>query len=251
MHLEPGAVELPLHRRGADPLEGLARALGGLREHRLQGPQDLEPEPRQPRLPIGKRGRRDHAEIAREHEGAPHVRDGDAGGARHRVGDDALERALTELAVEECAEEPLFGLGRTGEELGDRATARPLRSGAARSPDRPERRVDLEKLERRAFGRRREVAERRPADADRPVRKGAGQVRDGDGRLVRARSAKTGGEGSDLGGARRRLRDGGGRPGDLVEEHRRRLSRLGGRQVRQACRSRSGRPGGAPRPPRR
>ena len=82
--------------------------------------------------------------------------------------------------MEERAEEPLLGLGRTGEELGDRATARRLRSGAARSPDRPERRVDLEKLERRAVGRRREVAERRPADADRPVREGAREVRDGD-----------------------------------------------------------------------
>ena len=43
----------------------------------------------------------------------------DAGGARDRVGDDALERALAELAVEECAEEALLGLGRTREELGE------------------------------------------------------------------------------------------------------------------------------------
>ena len=51
------------------------------------------------------------------------------------------------LAVQERPEEPLLRLGRTRKELLERPAADRLRAGATRSPDRTQRRVDLEQLE--------------------------------------------------------------------------------------------------------
>ena len=152
VHLDPCPVELPLHDGRADALDRLPRALRRLREHRLQGPEHLEPEPCEPGAAVGERRGGDRAEVAGEHERAPHLGRRDIGCAGDSVRDDALERSLPELALEERAEEALLTLRRAGEEPGERAPAGRLRARARRGADRPERGVDLEELERRRPG---------------------------------------------------------------------------------------------------
>ena len=115
--------------------------------------------------------------------------------------------------------------------------------GPASPPMRRERGVDLERARASAAGAGGgQIAERGPADADRPVRQRAREVGDRDRDLVwpelRRGSAASA---RDLRRARRRLRDGCRGAGDLVEEHRRRFSRRRRRLrggVSRSCRAR-------------
>ena len=75
------------------------------REHRLHAAADLEPDAVQPGLALGERDDRDAAEVARQHRGAAHERDGHRRGLGDRVGHQPGQRTLPQLADEQPAEE--------------------------------------------------------------------------------------------------------------------------------------------------
>ena len=125
----------------------------------------------------------DGAEVAAQHERAPHRGElarpaAFATASRHH----ALERALAQVAGQQPDEEPLLGLGRAAHER-RRAGARraataspgpahaPIRSNAASTSA-------TVRSERGSAAGAGSVAQRRPADADLPLAQLAGQERD-------------------------------------------------------------------------
>ena len=217
VHLDARPVELPFDHRGLDAPERLGDADRRLREHRLHGAEELEPEPGEAGRALGEGGVRHLVQAARQHRRATHVGRRHAGRFRNRLDHDALERALTEPAVEQRPEEVLLRLRRTPEELVELLLARPLRPGARRGAEAVERGGNLEQLESRLLGRRRKLPERRPADA-RP-RDRAGEERHGDRDLCRPERSEAGGQQLDLRRARARLRDGGRDASELRKLH--------------------------------
>ena len=217
VHLQARAVELPFDPRPADALERLRHADGGLREHRLHGAEQLEPEAREAGRALREGDVRDPVQPTREHRRAANLRRRDGGRLRDGLDHDALERALAELTVDEPAEQQLLGLGRAAEELVELSLARSLRPGACRGAEAIERGGDVEQLERRRHGRRRELSQRRPADPE--PRHGTGEERDRDRHLLRAQRPQAGGELLDLRRARARLRHGARGTGELGEQH--------------------------------
>jgi hypothetical protein len=103
VHLEAGAVELPLDSGRARAVDRLRCALRRLREHRLERPEDLEPEAGKAVGTVRERRLRDGVEIAGEHKRTADVRRGYQSGVRHRLDHHAFERALAELAVQDGA----------------------------------------------------------------------------------------------------------------------------------------------------
>ncbi len=74
MHLDSCAVELVLERRGTELVQGVGHAVRRLGEHRLQRPEKLEGEPRQPAPALPQSRLCDRRRTARQHHGAAHVR---------------------------------------------------------------------------------------------------------------------------------------------------------------------------------
>ena len=107
--------------------------------------------------------------------------------------------------MDQPPQEPLLRLGCAPEELVELLLARPLRAGACRGTETVERGGDLEQLECRLVGRRRELPQGRPADPR--SRDGAGEERHGDRYLWRAERLQARGEQLDLRRARARPRD--------------------------------------------
>ena len=117
VRLDAGAVELPLDARTAEPAQRARDVVGGLRQHRRDGVQRREPEPREAGCALPHCHCRDGSQIAREHRRPPHVAGRKPGRPGNRVGHHAFERALTKLAEEQSYEQPLLRLGRGREEL--------------------------------------------------------------------------------------------------------------------------------------
>ena len=161
------------------------------------------------------------AELARDHDGASDLCDGNARHFRHGLDHDALERALPELTEEQARQEPLLVLGRSPEEICQRIAAGALRPRPGNRSNTRHRLVHLEQLERGRCGRWRRLTKRRPADSDRPLGKESGEIGDRHSDFVGGRLAECLCEPRDL----RELRAGGGDVarslGNLVEEHRR------------------------------
>ena len=110
----------------------------------------------------------DLAHAAREHRGLAHLGRGQRGGAGDRVQDDALERALPDLAHEQLAQEVALGHVRALEEGAQRAL---LALGGARARvgrDRREDAIHVGESERLAprLARRDRGLDRPPADPD-------------------------------------------------------------------------------------
>jgi len=225
MNLDPRAVELPLHRGRRALGERLREVGGGLGEHRLDRLERAEPEPGEAGGSVRERRAGDRSEVRAEHQRAPDGRRRDLRGPSHRLQHQALERALPHLAGEQTAEEPLLVLGRPPEQLGECGSARGLRSRAGSRADPAQGRVHREQLERgTGFGRHRQLAQGGPADADRPVRERAREVRHRERDLLWSRPPQRRREQLDLARAGAR----GGHPGrgqhEVVEEHHRRMA---------------------------
>ena len=110
MDLHPGAVELGLESRcPAEPFERVGNAGRGLGEHRPDRTADLERKAVERGAALGQRGGGDGRQIAAQHRRPPHRRRGDVGGLGDRVGHDAEQRALPQLAAEQATQERLLG----------------------------------------------------------------------------------------------------------------------------------------------
>ena len=218
--LEADAVELPLDVGRVDPFERVGRVGRRLREHRVHGAKDGEPEAIETCLALGDRRRGHGPQIALEHQRPPNPR----GGNPRRRGDPfhhaSLERALPELAHQEPGQERLLGFGRAFEQRRELRAPGFLAPLAGSAPYPLERGVHLERLEGGSGRGRRAVAERRPADADRALRQPAREVGHRDRYLLRAKAAKARRDELGLGLARACLSDGRGRRDDLGQLHR-------------------------------
>ena len=217
--LDADAVELPLDRRGAELVHRGGDVRGRRGEHRAHRAADLEPERAQRLGPAGERGGGHGAEVAAQHQRPPQDGGRHAGGAGGGLGHHALERALAQLAREQRAQEALLALGRPPEQGGERGAPGGLRAGPGQRADRGAGRVDLADGQRGRGGRRRQLAQRRPADADLALAQLARQVRDGDRRLLGRGQPQDAGERLDLAAARARGGDGLGDGGEVGEQH--------------------------------
>ena len=156
----------------------VVRGAGQHRRHRRQQPQR---EPRQPGRALLQRRPRDFPDVARVHRGLAHVRRRQAGGPRHRVEQDALERALPHLAHEQLDQEPPLVRPRAGEQRLDRRHPPLRRPGPALAGQGLAHPVHVEERQRIAFAGPSESAglQRAPADPDPPLGQRPRQVQRG------------------------------------------------------------------------
>ena len=220
VELDPGAVQLPLDRSLPHPLHGRLDAGRGRGQHRLEGAADLEVELAQATDAGGQGGLGHRAEGPAQHHGPPHLGPGDPGGLGDGLDHHPLEGALAELAREQPDQEALLGGGRPPEQLAEQPPPLGLRPGPGQPADALEGGVDLGHgqggLGRRAGG----VAQRRPADPDLALAQVAGEERHRRVDLARLQAPQARRQPLHLGQAGGAGGDGGGRPGDLVEQHR-------------------------------
>ena len=118
----------------------------------------------------------DRRKVAREHRRASYGCGRHRCSLRDRVGHDALERTLPQLAEEEPDEQALLGLGRAAEQRRELH----LRAACEPGPEIACRRETAASTSRSSsVGRRcRKLAQGRPPDADRALRKLTREVRD-------------------------------------------------------------------------
>ena len=116
VRLDPDTVHLPLHRRRADPGQGVLdrRSAGG--EHRPDRPPDLQAELPEPRAALSQSGLRDRPHGSGQHQGPAHRGAGNLGGARDRLGHRTFQRTLMQLARQQPEQERLLMYGRPAEE---------------------------------------------------------------------------------------------------------------------------------------
>ena len=218
VHLDPGAVELPLHGRLAQLGQRGVHAVRGPGQHRQHRAADLQPEPGRRGGPAGERGRRHRAEVAAQHHRPAHVLDRDDRGLRDGVDHHPLQGALAQLADQQPAEEALLAGGGPGEQVGQQGPAGGLRAGARGAADLGERPVDLGHPQGRPVGGRRHLAQRGPADPDLPLPQLAGQERDRGGGLGRGGPGQHVGQQADLAEPRRGPGDRLGRVGEIPQQ---------------------------------
>ncbi len=176
----------------AEPLERLRDVLRRLREHRLEGAEELEMEAGEPRAALGEDGFGHRRQLPGQHERPAHLvrrhlrRRGE--GLGHQPG----EGPLAQLAVDQAHEELLLVASAAGEEAGEEA--RPLGggSGAGDGADPLESRVHLGQGERGLRGGRFRpgVAHGGAAEADPPLAQMAREEGHGDVDLLGPLSAE-------------------------------------------------------------
>ena len=190
-------------------------------EHRLHGTQQLERDRARGRPPVGQRDRRHRAEVAAQHQRPPHVGPRHLGGLRHGVGHHAGQRALRRgrraAARPGSAARPRWR-GRAGRGTASRRVA--CEPGPASTPMRVNALSTSAEVERGLGGRRRQVAQRGPADADLPLGQLTRQPGDGGRRLGRRDAAQQARRARcDLAAARRGRAHGGRGLDELAEQH--------------------------------
>ena len=165
----------------------------------------------------------DAVQVPGQHGGPPHVRRRESAGLGHRVEHHPFEGALAETSGQRQAQEPVLGLGRPPEQLGQDRVPGADRPGPGRHRQAGHGTVDVGDGERRLRGRRRRKGgQRRPAHPDPALPGLAAQQRDSRRHLVGLQPPQKVGQGRHLGRARRR----GGHPlrrrHELREERHRR-----------------------------
>ena len=152
MHLDTGPVELVLERGLAELGQGFGDVGRGLGEHRLDRPEQLDPEAREPRSSVDERGPRHGGQVAREHRRAAHQVGLESGGPRHGFGHQSLEGPLAQLADQQPEHEFLLVPGRACEQLAQQAALCLGRTLAGGVGETLERGVHLDDLERGCLG---------------------------------------------------------------------------------------------------
>ncbi len=221
VHLDAGAIELPLEGRLAEPGERVLGIFGRLREHRLKRPEQLHGKACETGRPFAQSGPCDHPEIAREHRRAAHIAGRQLRRLGHRLDHHALERALAQFADQEAEEEILLRLGRPGKQLAQQPQPFARRPLALDRHEPIERRIELAEGQAGA-GRRRlgpRLTQGRMADPDPALARQPREQADRDFRRLRTGCAQTVREMADLGQPPARL--GHPRRGlhDLVQPH--------------------------------
>jgi len=220
--LHARAVELVLERRLAEPLERGPGVIGGLRQHRLHGAEELHPRAAERLFRPGPReGRlcnRGHAPFG--HDRAADERQRQVGGPGDRLGHEPLQRPLAELAENEPRQERLLRFGGAPEQLLQEVPLLLRRPGACDGGHAVERGVRLGDGQRRfGGGRRRSRTQERAPDADPPLAQSSRQPVHQDRRLRRRRAPQELGDVRDLVQPARRGRDTLGGLHDVGEAH--------------------------------
>ncbi len=194
--LEPRAVDLVLEGSLAETGERFLRVPGRAREHRRDRREQPQREAGEAGRALLEGGAGERAEVGRVHGRAPDVGRREPRRPRDRVGHDAVERALADLAEEQLDEEPAAGLVGGLEQRPETAQPPLGRAGSRQGGDLGETLVETRERERRpdriARGHRR--LQGAPADADPSLGQRAGQV---EGRELRLPPAGLGQEGRD------------------------------------------------------
>ncbi len=221
VHLDPGPVELVLQRGLTQLRERRVHVLRRLREHRLDRPEQLDPEPREgPRAPG--EGRLSHEpQVSGGHHRAPHALAGDPRGAGGRLDRHALQRPLAQLAQHQAGQETLLARRGTGEQVAEQTHLLPRRSRARRIRNALQRPVNLPEFER--GGRGAPLGHGLPhggnADTHATLRQRAGEVDDGGRDLLGRETPKEGGQELDLLQPSAGLGDAFRRLDEVVEPH--------------------------------
>jgi hypothetical protein len=117
--LDARSVELVLQRDVAELAEGLVDGVRRLREHWLKRTHDLDGKHGERAFATFQRGPGDRRQASGHHRRAAHDVRADAGGLREGFDEDALERAVAQLAVQQSAQEGLFLACGAREELSE------------------------------------------------------------------------------------------------------------------------------------
>ena len=131
MHLNTGAVHLVFEGRFAEFIERFVDVAGGLREHRLDGPKQLDAVLVEAFAPAFQNGARNRRDVAGHHRGTPHFRERNARRFADTFGHETFQRTLPEFTYEERCQKALLLLGRGGVEIPDQLAPAALGSGAA------------------------------------------------------------------------------------------------------------------------
>ena len=221
MHLDTGAVELVFERGFAELGQGFGDVGRGLGEHRLDRPEQLDPEAREPRSSVDERGPRHGGQVAREHRSTAHQVGLEPGGPRHGFGHESLERPLSQLADQQPEQEFLLVPGRAREQLAQQAVLRLGRALAGGVGEALELGVDLGELYGRCSGRALgpHSLEGGVPDADPSLPGGAREKGDRGFDFLRSGLLQRGGEQVDLREPAARLGDAAGGLDEVVEAH--------------------------------
>jgi hypothetical protein len=128
VHLDAGAVELVLHRCLTGDLERGGRRRCGRREHRQHRAPHHQADGVELVCAAGEGDHRGLTQIARQHRGAAHARDGTVGGSGDRVEQNSAEGSGAQLTEHRPRQEVPFDRRRTCGERGERRGSRGRRS---------------------------------------------------------------------------------------------------------------------------
>jgi hypothetical protein len=154
-----------------------------------------------------------------QHQGPPDLGPGHPGGPGDGLDHHPLQRPLAQLAREQPDQEPLLGRGGPAEQLGHQPPPLGLRPGPGQPADPLEGGVDLGHGQGWAGRRVGRVPQGRPADPDLALPQLAGEEGHRRVDLVRLQATQAGRQPLHLGQAGGAGGDGGGRLGNLVEQH--------------------------------
>ncbi len=220
--LEPGAVQLLLHRRrAAVPREGVRHGVARRRQHGLYEAPHLQPDLRQSVGTLGQRHRRDHRQVPGQHRCPPDQRQRHPRRLGHGVGHQPGQRPLAQLAQQQPPEEGLLILGGSRHQGAEPAGAHGLGSGAGGDSQLVQGPVEAADGERRGGGRwDLESAHGGPTDPDPALPDHARERGDHHLDLVGVQPPDQVGQRGHLGRPAGRRGDGSGRGDDFAQQHR-------------------------------
>ena len=143
MHLDPGSVELPLHRRRHDPVECRDQVGRRRGQHRLHRPADDQPHAAQALDTVAEADLGQRAGISQQHQRPPHLLHRHVDGEGDGVGDHGLKRALPQVAQHQPAQEVLLVGNRPAEQAVEQSPALGLRAGSGHRSQPVEGGVDV------------------------------------------------------------------------------------------------------------
>lgn len=178
VNLNARAVELDFEGRFAQPLQRLSDISGWRRQHRLDGPEELDSVAKERGRALGHRDVRDFTQIAAHHGRMPDGIRRPLSRLGDRLGEDARERALAQVSGDQANEKVLLLRRRLGEQL--RQQPRPCRRGARSRGLRnlAEDSIDVDEVEGWRVGSRRvsRLRGRRPSEPHAALNEGTRKI---------------------------------------------------------------------------